>query len=127
MNAAKREPLTGQVAAKGPDGKSSAPVGANAPVTRKLGPGAAAEHSSDSVVPFIQKIGAGSIAEIDGVIDELQATRNHLQSESDRAEQEAIRFTQLNETVSGSVKIIADSISEWRRKLGQPVGNQLSG
>jgi hypothetical protein len=109
MDAAKRELLAGEVVAKGVDesiGRMS--------LSRKPNPGTWAELTTDGVEPFIQKFGGGLNAEIDKVIGELQATRNYLQSEGERIQQETIRFAQLNHTASASIKIISDSISEWR-------------
>ena len=76
-------------------------------------------------MPLIQKIAAGSIAEIERVIGELQATRSFLQSEGDRIHQEAMRFAQLNKTATASVKIISESISEWL-DAGQQVRSKVA-
>src|SRR5262249_34530371 len=66
------------------------------------------------VAPLIRKVGATSIAEIEKLIGELQATKNFLQSEADRIEREMARYMNLTQMASASVKIIFDTVSGWR-------------
>jgi hypothetical protein len=118
MEASKREVLPGEDTPKTADGQSSAGAGVETPATRKPDPASVTELTSDKIMPLIQKIAAGSIAEIEKVIGELQATRDFLRAEGERIEQETIRFAQLNRTASASVKIISESISEWLQAGG---------
>src|SRR5262249_56000875 len=48
--------------------------------------------------PLVQKIGATSIAEIEKLIEQLQETKNFLQSEADRIERETPRSINLTDT-----------------------------
>jgi hypothetical protein len=69
----------------------------------------------DAVEPFLQKLAAPSIAEIEELISELQAARNCLQSERDRLEREMDRYVHLNDAASASVKVISDGLGQWRK------------
>jgi hypothetical protein len=71
------------------------------------------------IVPFIQKIGAASIEEIDRLFAELQLAKELLQSELERVEQEVVRFTDLAQMASITTKIIVDAMAQWR-----PASNQ---
>ena len=70
--------------------------------------------------PFIQKIGAASIAEIEKLIEELQETRNFLESEGARIQRETARYIDLTQRALASVKIIFDTLSGWRQ-AGHPM------
>jgi hypothetical protein len=70
--------------------------------------------------PLIQKIGATSIAEIEKLIGELQETRNFLESEGERIQQETARYINLTQRALDSVKIIFDTLSGWRQ-AGHPM------
>jgi hypothetical protein len=63
--------------------------------------------------PLIQKLGATSTAEIDRLIAELQGAKEHLQSERERIEREALRYTSLTQMASTMAKIISDAVSRW--------------
>ena len=58
--------------------------------------------------------GKTSIAEIEQLIGELQATRDFLHSEGERVRSIIARYTDLTRTASASVKIISESIGKWR-------------
>jgi hypothetical protein len=75
------------------------------------------------IAPLVGKVGATSIAEIDKLMGELRAAKDYLQSEGERIQQETVRYTSLAETASASVKIILETVSEWR-KAGHPVRHQ---
>src|SRR5262245_15903292 len=72
------------------------------------------------VAPLIRKVGATSIAEIEKLIGELQATKNFLQSEADRLEREMPRYLNLTELASASVQIISEPVSR-RRQARHPM------
>jgi hypothetical protein len=75
------------------------------------------------IAPFIRSVGASSVAELDQLMAKLQATKNFLQSEGERVQREAARYTNLTQTASASIKIIFDTVREWRR-AGHPVGDE---
>ena len=61
-----------------------------------------------------QNLGATSIAEIEKLISELHAARNYLKAEADRIQQDLARFRHLDDTALASVKIITESLGQWR-------------
>jgi hypothetical protein len=73
-----------------------------------------AELSSQTLAALVQKIGAPSIAEIEKLIGDLQAARSYLESEGQRIQQEMTRYAHLSDTASASVKIITESLGQWR-------------
>jgi len=70
--------------------------------------------------PLVQKIGATSIAEIEKLIEQLQETKNFLQSEADRIERETARYIKLTDSALVSVRIIFDTLAGWRQ-AGHPM------
>src|SRR5260221_11046917 len=74
------------------------------------------------IAPLVQKIGATSIAEVEKIIGELQAAKDFLESEGERVQGEAERYTTLTQMASASVKIISDTVAGWRQ-AGHPFGD----
>jgi hypothetical protein len=75
---------------------------------------------SDRFASALQKIAAATIAELERLIGELQAARAYLQSEGERIERETVGYVALSQTALESVKIISETVGEWR-KAGHPV------
>ena len=73
------------------------------------------------IVPLVQKIEAGSIAEIEKMIGEMQEAKNFLQTEWERIQRETARYMKLAQTASASVEIIFEAVRGWR-EAGHPVG-----
>jgi hypothetical protein len=65
-------------------------------------------------------MGAPSIVELEKIIGELQQARTYLQAESERIERETVGYAELSQTAMESVRIIAETVGEWR-KAGHPV------
>jgi hypothetical protein len=80
------------------------------------------ERSGDSIARLIGSEGAASIEEIEKLIAELQAARSYLHSEGERLQRELSRYEHLSRTAFGSVKVIAQSLGDWRES-----GHQLHG
>ena len=78
------------------------------------------EVGSDNVSSLVQTLGAPSIDELEKIIGELQQARTYLKSESERIERETVGYTELSQTAMESVRIIAETVGEWR-KAGHPV------
>jgi hypothetical protein len=76
------------------------------------------------IAPLIHSVSASSIAEIEKLMGRLQEASNFLQSEGKRIQREAAHYTNLTQMASASVKIIFETVHEWR-KAGHPVRNQL--
>ena len=73
------------------------------------------EPISETIAALVKKVGAPSIAEIEKLIGDLQAARSYLQAEGDRIQQEMFRYAHLSDTASASVKIITESLGQWRK------------
>ena len=65
------------------------------------------------IAPLIQQVGATSIAEIDRLIADLQEAKSYLQSEGERIEREAVRYTNLTQMASFTAEMISDAVSQW--------------
>jgi hypothetical protein len=76
------------------------------------------------MAPLIQKLCAASIAEIEGLIVELQEAKDHLQSERERIEREMVRYMRLTEMASTTAKIISDAVSQWHPARNQQKSNR---
>src|SRR6185436_1614138 len=70
---------------------------------------------NQSIGALIDKVSATSIAEIEKLVSDLQTVRNYLKAEGDRIQQEMARYAHLSDTASASVKIIAESLGQWRK------------
>ena len=81
---------------------------------------AEAGAGGDRLAALIQKIGATPLVELEKLIGELQAAKTYLQSEGEQIEREAVGYVELGQTALESVKIIAETVGEWR-KAGHPV------
>lgn len=91
-----------------------------------LSPDAGLELDIDEVGSLIHQIGVTSAAEFEKLIGELQEARTYLQSEGKRIHSEAVRYAQLNQTASSSVKVISETVAEWR-KAGHPLRSTNGG
>jgi hypothetical protein len=74
----------------------------------------------DRFASLIQKIAATPIVELEKLIGELEQAKTYLQAEGERIEREAVGYVQLSQTALESVRIIAETVGEWR-KAGHPV------
>jgi hypothetical protein len=69
---------------------------------------------------LVQNISASSIAEIEHLMGKLEEARTFLQSEGERIQREAAHYTSLTQMATASVKIIFDTVHEWRQ-AGHPL------
>jgi len=74
------------------------------------------EDVNQSIGELIEKVSATSIAELEKLISDMKGVRNHLKAEGDRIQQEMARYAHLSETASFSVKIISESLGQWRKE-----------
>src|SRR5262245_49938312 len=94
--------------------------------TRDLVPtGAPSPPKSETdveIAPLVPQVGASSIAEIEKMIGELQVAKDFLQSERERVQRETEHYITLTQMASASVKIISDTVANWR-EAGHPLRN----
>jgi hypothetical protein len=87
---------------------------------------ASQELGIDDVGSLIQKIKVTSTAEFEKLIGELQQARSYLEFEGERIQREAVDYAELSQAASSSLKVISESVAEWR-KAGHPVRNTDNG
>jgi hypothetical protein len=78
------------------------------------------DFGSTKLTVMIQTMSSTPVVELDRLIGELQEARDYLQSECERIERETTGYVELSQTALESVKIIAETVGEWR-KAGHPV------
>lgn len=78
------------------------------------------DPGGDRFASLIQKIAATPIGELEKLIGELEEAKTYLQAEGERIEREAVGYVQLSQTALESVRIISETVGEWR-KAGHPV------
>ena len=84
----------------------------------------AVEDVNKSIGELIDKVSATSIAEVEKLIGDLQATRNYLKAEGDRIQHEMARYAHLSDTAAASLKIITESMGQWRRPPTMVMGGE---
>ncbi|MGE0062428.1 MAG: hypothetical protein AB7T86_10155 [Xanthobacteraceae bacterium] len=75
---------------------------------------AAGDQSNQHVNALIKQVSGASIEEIDRVIRELNSVRDMLRGEGDRVTREIAGFASLSHAAITSMRVIADSIAEWK-------------
>jgi hypothetical protein len=78
------------------------------------------DDAANEISTLIARIAGTSVAEIDKLLDELQSVRDYLQAEGERVEREAARYAQVSQTALASVRIITDSMGQWKGDAGTP-------
>lgn len=81
---------------------------------RRPEPEPAAEPVSNHANELIRRVSVASVAEIDRVIGELNSVRDLLRVEGERVTREIAGFASLNHAAVTSMRVIADSLAEWK-------------
>ena len=68
----------------------------------------------DMIISAVQAISSGAIVEVERVLKELTQVRELLRSEGERVQREIVQYHALNEAARTSMKIIGDSLAQWR-------------
>ena len=83
-----------------------------------------AENDSEIVASninsLLQRVAGTSIQEIDKLIAELQTLRDRLTTEAARVQREIVEYATLSQAAMQSTKIIAESISSWKKVPDAP-------
>jgi hypothetical protein len=82
--------------------------------------GEGGEMASENINSLIQRVAGQSIGEIDHVIGELTRVRDMLRSEGERVQREISGYASLSQNAMTSMKIIADSLAQWRPDTQAP-------
>ena len=78
------------------------------------------EVVANNIGTLLQRVAGTSVKEIDKLIVELQTLRDMLQTESSRVQREIVEFATLSQAAMQSTKIIAESITHWKRVPDAP-------
>jgi hypothetical protein len=75
---------------------------------------AASEPVADNLNALIRRVSGASVEEIDRVIVELQGVRDMLREEGERISREISGFASLSHAAVTAMKVIGDSITQWK-------------
>jgi len=78
------------------------------------------EVVANNIGTLLQRVAGTSVKEIDKLIVELQTLRDMLNSESTRVQREIVEFATLSQAAMQSTKIIAESLTHWKRVPDAP-------
>ncbi len=78
------------------------------------------EIVASNISSLLQRVAGTSVQEIDKLITELQTLRDRLNSEAARVQREIVEYATLSQAAMQSTKIIAESISSWKKVPDAP-------
>jgi hypothetical protein len=81
---------------------------------RPQGDNGASEQAVTNITSLLDRVSGSSVTEIDGLIADLRNVRDFLQTEGERVQREIASYAQLSQVAMTSVKIIAESMSQWK-------------
>ena len=90
-------------------------------------PASDSEMVAGNISSLLQRVSGSSVQEIDLVICELQALRETLQSEGARVQREIVEYASLSQAAMHSTKILAESLTHWKRVSDAPSITGFSG
>jgi len=73
------------------------------------------EMVASNIGNLLQRVAGTSVQEIDKLISELQTLREMLTSEGARVQKEIVEYATLSQAAMQSTRIIAESISHWKK------------
>jgi hypothetical protein len=69
----------------------------------------------NNINSLIQRVAGTSVTEIENLISELEGLRELLHTEGQRVLREISGYAQLSQAAQKSTRVIADSVSQWKR------------
>jgi len=78
------------------------------------------EAVANNISSLLQRVSGSSVQEIDRLIGELQTLRDMLQNEGVRVQREIIQYANLSQAAMQSTKIIAESLTNWKKVPDAP-------
>jgi hypothetical protein len=78
------------------------------------------ELVAHNITGLLQRVAGTSVQEVDRLIVELQQLRDLLQAESARVQREITEYAHLSQSAMQSTKIIAESLSHWKKVSDAP-------
>ena len=76
-----------------------------------------ADAAVAGVTSLIQRVAGTSLAEIESLINELEAVRDILHAEGQRVQRDLTGYAQLSQAAMKSTRLIADNVAQWRRAV----------
>ncbi|MEA2870704.1 MAG: hypothetical protein QOH67_680 [Hyphomicrobiales bacterium] len=77
----------------------------------------ASEQAVTNINSLLDRVSGSSVGEIDSLIADLRNVRDFLQTEGERVQREIASYAQLSQVAMTSVKIIAESMSQWKSQV----------
>jgi hypothetical protein len=74
----------------------------------------ASEQAVNNINSLLDRVSGSSVSEIDRLMSDLRNVRDFLASEGERVQREIASYAQLSQVAMTSVKIIAESMSQWK-------------
>jgi hypothetical protein len=84
---------------------------------RRAMPEGASEQAATNINSLLDRVSGSSVSEIDSLIGDLRNVRDFLQTEGERVQREIASYAQLSQVAMTSVKIIAESMSQWKSQV----------
>jgi hypothetical protein len=75
---------------------------------------------ANNISSLLQRVAGTSVQEIDRLIGELQNLREMLSTEGARVQREIVQYATLSQSAMQSTKIIAESLSHWKKVPDAP-------
>jgi hypothetical protein len=72
------------------------------------------DSAADHLSKLVSNVSGASMEQIDRVILELQGIRDMLRNEGERVTREIAGFASLNHAAITSMRVIADSLAQWK-------------
>ena len=80
-------------------------------------PEGTSEQAASSIHSLLDRVSGSSVTEIDSLIADLSNVREFLKNEGERVQREIASYAQLSQVAMTSVKIIAESMSQWKSQV----------
>jgi hypothetical protein len=88
--------------------------------TLRRPPESDSEMVASNISSLLQRVAGTSVQEIDNLITELQTLRERLHSEGARVQREIVEYATLSQAAMQSTKIIAESLTHWKKVPDAP-------
>jgi len=88
--------------------------------TLRRQPESDSEMVASNISSLLQRVAGTSVQEIDKLIGELQTLREMLHKEGARVQREIVEYATLSQAAMQSTKIIAESLTHWKKVPDAP-------
>ena len=78
------------------------------------------EMVASNISSLLQRVAGTSVQEIDKLIGEMQTLREMLATEGARVQREIVEYATLSQAAMQSTKIIAESLTHWKKVPDAP-------